>query len=75
MRCNICQNEPPEELIHLPIYVDGSEGVDICFACKMAVTEFLRSVKQSCARSRIALYRDYHKLKKIGRDWKEEVKV
>lgn len=66
-RCTICGNEPPEELEHLPIYVDGSEGVDICYACKMAVTEFLRTMKQACARSRVALNKFQHELRKEDR--------
>jgi len=55
MRCTICGDEYSEELVHLPIYVTGSEGVDICYACKMAVTEFLRTIKLACARVRIAM--------------------
>jgi hypothetical protein len=57
MRCGICGNEPPEELVHFPISISGSDGVDICYACKMSVTEFLTFLKQVCARSRIAAKR------------------
>jgi hypothetical protein len=33
MRCSICGNESPE-LVYLPIFVDDSEGVDICMLVK-----------------------------------------
>jgi len=34
-RCQICQVE--NELRHLPIYVIGSEGVDVCHGCDLTV--------------------------------------
>jgi|GEM_PF-7004284 len=68
MRCSICQCEQPvatllqeEKLRHLPLYVDGSEGIDICYACAIALTEILRGMKSACARSRI---KERHKLEK-----------
>ncbi len=55
MKCRICGNEPPEELVHLPIYVSGSEGVDLCYACRMMVTDFVRAHINACARARMAV--------------------
>jgi len=67
MRCSICGrdlgDDPIPPIDHLPIYVDGSEGIDICFPCRMAVTEFLRSLKQACARSRMALAKSLREVK------------
>jgi len=54
MRCTICGNEAEEELLHLPMYIDGSGGIDICYACKMDITRFICSVRSACARSRVA---------------------
>jgi hypothetical protein len=58
MRCGICQNEPPEELRHLPLYVNGSEGIDVCWGCAMFLTETIRQLRSTCSRSRLAYARE-----------------
>jgi len=63
-RCTICQCEPCEELRHLPLYISGSEGIDICYACSIALTEILRGMKSACSRSRIEVAKERHKLEK-----------
>jgi hypothetical protein len=51
--CSICYDEEGEagtELIHLPLYVNGSEGIEVCLACRTAITEFLRGMRSACGR-------------------------
>jgi len=32
------------EIEHLPIYVIGSEGLNVCHPCKMLITDFVRGL-------------------------------
>jgi hypothetical protein len=60
--CSICgceERETGTELLHLPLYVNGSEGVGVCFSCRMTVTEFLRGMKSACGRTRLSSFRKF----------------
>ena len=51
--CHICQvNRNPEEIKHLPIYAFGSEGINVCEACQIAISEFVRVMQSTANRSR-----------------------
>ena len=41
--CRIC-NQSSDELTHLSLYVFGSEGIDVCLNCRIAITEFVRQL-------------------------------
>ena len=43
MSCSICKN-PDIKLKHLPLYVTGSEGLDVCYYCEMIIVEFIRKM-------------------------------
>jgi len=43
-KCTIC-GQDCKEPTHLSIYVSGSEGVDACLNCRMAITEYIRQLK------------------------------
>jgi hypothetical protein len=54
--CRICDTE--EELTDLSgLYPFGSEGIRVCDACKMAVTEFIRTLSSACGRMKLATCR------------------
>ena len=50
MRCMICQQK--EETKHLPLYVCGSEGLDICHSCEMALVSYIRESIRLAYKSR-----------------------
>jgi ribosomal protein L37AE/L43A len=37
-KCNICKDHD-DELTHLNLYVNGSEGIWICLRCRIALTD------------------------------------
>lgn len=51
--CRICGRNG--ETRHLPIYVTGSEGVDVCQACEIDIVNFIRSMMSTSARTKLAL--------------------
>lgn len=54
MMCSICRSEVrSSEIRHLPIYATGSEGVDACLPCAIAITEFVRSMQGAAGRASI----------------------
>lgn len=42
MTCYLCDDDT--EVMHLPLYVHGSEGVLLCLRCRMILTELVRSM-------------------------------
>lgn len=50
MDCMICQRK--ENTKHLPIYVVGSEGLDICLSCEMALVHHIRELMNVASVSR-----------------------
>ena len=40
-RCDMCL-ERFDKLTHLPLYVFGSEGVNLCHNCEMQLYEYIR---------------------------------
>ena len=51
--CDICRDTSwrRDELKHLPIYVNGSEGVVVCPHCSQAVTEYMRGLRSAAYRA------------------------
>lgn len=58
IRCDICEISRSEtdrefqDYKHFSIYVTGSEGVVLCFNCRVAVSNFLRTLKETAGRVR-----------------------
>ncbi len=44
MSCMICQSE--EDTKHLPLYVIGSEGLNICHSCEMMLVHYIQDMMQ-----------------------------
>ncbi len=59
--CQICGAE--EEIKFLPLYVSGSEGIDICHDCEMHIVEYLRSLIRLAFKSRKIGYANCRKIK------------
>ena len=57
VRCRICGSLG--ETRHLPIYVSGSEGLEICHQCEMSLVEYLRQMIHASVRARNAFAKSY----------------
>jgi len=46
MTCSICRDKVGKdgEMIYLSLYCSGSEGIDVCLSCRIALTEYARSM-------------------------------
>lgn len=49
--CDICGST--SEVHHLPIYANGSEGVEVCISCRIVLTEVVRGMTRACVRARV----------------------
>lgn len=65
-RCMVCHTEGPVR--HLPLYVCGSEGLDICTSCRIDLTDHVRSMMRVAAVSR----KEGYKACKAVREAKEK---
>lgn len=48
--CTVCHIV--QETKHLPLYVRGSEGLDVCHFCEMALVEVVRELMNMAGRAR-----------------------
>ena len=64
--CYICWTPKDEDntLKHLSLYVCGSEGVEVCFSCEMALVETIKNMARAAAKSRKFVYKATKKLRK-----------
>lgn len=55
MNCYICDtNEDADnEIKHYCLYVNGSEGVELCVSCQIAVCEQIRHMKSAANKAKI----------------------
>lgn len=65
MGCMICQSK--EETKHLPIYVIGGEGLDICYLCEMVLVSHIRESMILASRSRKLGYKNAKDIAKAKR--------
>jgi len=55
-RCDICGSiEPDDQITHLSLYVTGSEGVDVCLACRMVLTAVARGMQAAGTRRELSV--------------------
>jgi len=58
VRCTLCGTAGPEEdAKFLPLYVNGSEGVIACIACRIALTDCARHLLSVAGKCRMAGYK------------------
>lgn len=55
--CMICHT-PDQVTKHLPLYIRGSEGLDVCHFCEMALVEAIREMINIANRSRLVAHRE-----------------
>jgi len=46
--CDLCRQRS-DEIIHLPLYVLGSEGINCCISCRIVLTKVAEGIRHSCA--------------------------
>jgi len=65
--CSICWTDESDDntLKSLPIYVYGSEGVEICFPCEMAIVATIRNMASAAGRSRKIAYKHSKKIRDL----------
>ncbi len=64
-QCTLCKTEDlfGEDIVHLQLYVNGSEGINVCLQCRMALTEVARSIQSATARVELRKKMEEQKLK------------
>ena len=62
--CNICERECKEPT-HLSLDIFGSEGIDVCLNCRMAITEYVRQLRSIASVARKQEYLSGRKNKQI----------
>jgi len=53
--CGICQSErwQHEEFKHLPIYVNGSDGIVVCPDCDVALANHVSAMRSMACRAKV----------------------
>jgi len=64
--CDICREYVEKELMHLPLYVCGSEGIVVCLHCRIKLTEFARLLQEQTRKSEIRVRKEYARKRKEG---------
>jgi len=59
--CSICGANA--ETRHIPIYTNGSEGINPCHSCEMAITNFIRGMQSAANRSKLAYVKRVRNIK------------
>ena len=59
--CRVCVEFG--EVKHLPLYVSGSEGVELCNDCEMIVVDLVRSMIRTTAKSRLIFAKDLKRIR------------
>jgi len=55
-RCSICWQR--EETRHLPLFVNGSEGVEVCSLCESGLVDIIRMMVRTAGLSRKQMAKD-----------------
>lgn len=52
-RCTLCGTEVrAKDITHLDLYCIGSEGIEVCLACRMVLTDAARGLMGAAGRGR-----------------------
>lgn len=54
--CDVC-GDGTRRIKSLPIYVNGSEGVSICFSCELDLANYIRSLQSVSHRTKKSVYK------------------
>ena len=55
MSCRICDNT--EDTRTLNLFVSGSEGLEVCHPCEMALVQHVRDIMHMASRARLSMVR------------------
>ena len=55
--CRICSSE--EEIRNINLFVNGSEGINLCHFCEMSIVELIRRMQLVGAKTRKKAFLDY----------------
>jgi len=68
MYCTVCRQEEDKDndVQAFNLYVEGSEGTNLCFTCEMKVVEFIRALKLVAGMGYMRGRKDRDKSKKEG---------
>lgn len=55
--CGICRSNE-DDVEHLNLYVEGSEGVWVCLSCRIALTEIARRMKSLVNKTYLNIKKD-----------------
>lgn len=58
--CRICRTKE-EEVKHLPLYISGSEGLEICHGCEMVLIDIIIGMVSVVSHCKRSLYKEMHK--------------
>jgi hypothetical protein len=50
MKCSLCRAET-NETTHLNLYVNGSEGIEVCLECRLSLTQHAKTIKHVSSKS------------------------
>jgi hypothetical protein len=56
MNCTLCGNKE-DETVHLPLYVIGSEGIEVCLYCKIILTKAAQGIMTTSIRVKVQTYK------------------
>ncbi len=59
MTCMICKDD--KETKHLPLYVIGSEGLNICHSCEMMLVHYIQDMMRVVNTSNKIVYKSIKK--------------
>ena len=55
INCSICSEDKiREDITHLSIYVNGSEGIMVCLECRILITEYVKTLRRIAAKVKLA---------------------
>ena len=64
-RCSLCFCET-KDLVHLPLYVQGSKGISACLLCRILLTKVAEGILHAAGRSRLAVVRQAKQARSVN---------
>lgn len=61
MECRLCYED--KETRNINLYVNGSEGLQLCHACEMSVVNTIREIQSAVARAKLVLIKNQQQVR------------
>ena len=65
MECTLCDDNTAD-LTHLPLYVIGSEGIEVCLQCRIILTNVAKGIMETSTKVKMQTIKKYNG----GKKWK-----